>query len=217
MYALIADLVGSRTIKNRKGLSRTIGLALSDAASAHAAEWHAPLAIARGLDELSALMTRPDRAFDVAVALNLAIWPHRFRFSLASGTVDVGLETARAPAMDGSAFHRASDGLRRAKQFDLPFAVVAPELPAEVSRLVEELARLHGILMADWTRSRARTVAAFRGLGSQKRVAGELGVTQQSVSEALRRARNGEMLAAEEAIRTWLRTASVASGTRRAR
>ncbi|MBP7149453.1 MAG: hypothetical protein KBD01_18145 [Acidobacteria bacterium] len=203
-FALVGDLQASRLASDRRRLGARIEKVLRALGRTFAEDWLAPLVTTRGLDEVSGLLRRPDHAFDVAVALNLELWPRRFRVALAHGAIDVAPGSGDASAMDGPAFHAAADALERARRDDLALAVALPGLAPEAAALVEALARMHHAVVSGWSPRMAAVVAAYRRHGTQAKVADALGITQQAVSKALRSARWPELVAAESALRAWL-------------
>jgi hypothetical protein len=201
---LTADLIASRRAPERPALARHLRAALRGLETRFASEWRAPLTLTRGIDELSGVLLRARCAFDIAVALNQAVWPQRFRFVVASGEIDVGGGRRDASAMDGAGFHLAADAMARARAQELPLALALPSAPEPARRMAEGLARLHDAILRGWTASQAEAAAAYRRTGTQSKAARRLGVTQQAVSQALRTARLAELLQAEEALRAWL-------------
>ncbi len=201
VWALVADLEGSRALPDRFALARRLEGVLASLRRESArtgAPWLAPLESVRGLDELSGVLHRPGPALQAVFRLTLELWPHRFRFALARGTLDVGLGSGQAGAMDGPAFHRAADALQRARREKLPLALAVPGWPREAGAVIEGALRLHAVLTAAWTPRQAETVRVWRRLNRQREVARALGVTQPTVSEILSKARARELLALEE-------------------
>ncbi|MAE68916.1 MAG: hypothetical protein CME06_00445 [Gemmatimonadetes bacterium] len=203
VYVLLADLVTSRDVEDRAALRDRLERALVELAGDGAA-WYAPLVPVKGIDELSGVLAQPSCAFDLALRINLAVWPHRFRFALGQGSIDVAYETRRAPAMDGTAFHRGADGLARARSEGLPFVLVAPAVSSASRGSIEALLAFHDHFMRRWTPRAVNAVRAYRRHGSQRGAAGELGVSQQAVSDALRRAHHTLLVRAESAVRDHL-------------
>ena len=202
--AVIADLQGSRRIEEPKQFAKRLALALRVIGERFEDEWRAPLMMTGGLDRLSGVLKHPQHGFDVAVDLNLRVWPERYRIAVAAGPLHVGMNTRRAAAMHGPAFHHAAVALDRGRTNDLPFAIdLGAELRAECE-LAESMARLHGVIMEGWTKARARAATLYRELGRQQEVAARLGISQQAVSEALAGAHHGRLKAAEKAMRTWM-------------
>ena len=204
VIAVSADLVGSRKVEDRQALADRLQATLPRVAEDFQAEWVAPLVATRGIDELSATLRKPHRVFDLMVVLNLSLWPQRFRFGVASGAVDIGLDSGDAAAMDGPAFHAASEAVARARHEGLPLALRLPEMNERCAGLAESVARLHGAIVQSWTKLQKEMVVRYRELGNQNQVAEEFQVTQQSVSGALRAARYRDLAAAEDAVNGWL-------------
>ncbi len=199
-YALIADLENSRLVEDRRGLADRLEAALAELASLYADDWLAPIASSKGIDELSSALTRPDRAFEIAVAMNERVWPERFRWALGAGTIDIGLESGDATALDGTAFHRAADALRRARDSRLLFTVSLDGVAAGSLGLIEAAAAAHGEFMADWKQRQHDFVRAARQQPVQLEIARAFGVTPQTVSQSLKRARFDTMVRIEHAI-----------------
>ncbi|MFG0330145.1 MAG: hypothetical protein ACF8PN_09635 [Phycisphaerales bacterium] len=201
---IVADLETSRKVERRRAFAEELRAALS-ATVGRFPIWFADLTPTRGIDELSGVLHEVDRAFDIMVDLNIQIWPHRFRFALARGVIDVGLESTDAGAMDGTAFHRGADALDRAKTEGLALAIELPFLDRREASVVEQLATLHGDIMRRWTPREAESVRIYRETGSQVRAAKRLGVTQQATSDALRRGLAGRLVECEQSIRSWFK------------
>jgi SatD family protein len=199
-YALIADLEDSRLVEDRRGLADRLEAALTELAGLYAEDWLAPIASSKGIDELSSALTRPGRAFEIAVAMNERVWPERFRWALGAGTIDIGLETGDATALDGTAFHAAADALRRAKDSRLLFTVSLDGVASGSLGLIEAAAQAHAEFMADWKRRQHDFVRAARAQPVQLEIARAFGVTPQTVSQSLKRARFDTMVRIEQAI-----------------
>jgi len=211
-YALVGDVVASRREPDRAELGRRIEAALARVNVRHASAWIAPLETTRGLDEVSSLLRHPRPAFEVVAAVNVMLWPARFRFALAGGAIDVGEVGDRAADLDGPAFHRAADALVRAREERRPLAVSLDALTPEVSRLLEETALLHHAHLRAATARGIEIARHARGLLSGgppptgREIAEALDVSPSAVSQALTRSHHGEMVAAEEAITALLAT-----------
>jgi len=223
-WAMVADLEQSRLVENRPALAQHLEEVLAQLRSLaepgnqmvrgprlQPEAWLAPLESVRGLDELSGVCRQPGPALGAAFHLTLALWPHRFRFALARGPLDIGLETGQAGAIDGIAFHRATDALARARKEKLPFAVAVPEWEEASQAAIEDALRLHRVFVIDWTKRQAQVVQAWYRSETQQEVAHAVGISQPTVSESLDRAHAQELLALEEHLPAhldWLDTLS---------
>ncbi len=135
---------------------------------------------------VQAVLKSPELAFDFAVAINLAIWPRRFRFHATS----TGHESAR----------------QQLGSHKLPFTINLIGLNKVDAQVIEATARLHATVMRDWKPSRAKAAVAMRLSANQNEAAARLNIRQQSVSEALRAGHAKELVACEDAIRERLGT-----------
>ncbi len=224
LWAFVADLEQSRKVRNRASLSKQLERELAYlqgdkapgrlAARGHRPQpeaWLAPLESVRGIDELSGVCRTPGVALAAAFHLTLALWPHRFRFALARGPLDVGLETGEAGAIDGPAFHLAADALARAHEEKRPLTFTVPEWePAAVAAL-EDAFGLHRAFTKEWTKRQREVVQAWYRHETQHEVAKVLGISQSTVSETLDRAHALELLALETSLPAhldWLDTLS---------
>lgn len=204
MYmAMLGDLVGSRRVKDRAAFNSLLQTVLSGVASEYADQWLAPLTPTKGLDEISGVLVGAERAFDIIVAINEVIWPQHFRFALATGGIDIAVDSGNAALMDGEVFHHAATALARAREQRLPLGLHFTDVDNRITALIEQLASLRHCIVADWTKAQAGTVRLYRTGVNQAQVAAQLGVTQQTVNGHLRKARWREVTAAERAIRLY--------------
>ncbi|MGH9750146.1 MAG: SatD family protein [Candidatus Polarisedimenticolia bacterium] len=203
-FVLVGDMIRSRAVAERRAMAKKVETEIRAVNRRWRDAWVAPLTTTRGIDEISGVLREARPAFDIVVFLDTALHPARFRYALASGTVDVAPASTDASAMDGPAFHRAADALAQGRRRNLPFTTAIEGEPPEVRGLVEAAARLHEAIRASWTRREAEAVYAYRLAGTQVAVARKLKVTQQAVSDALARARYADLVVAENAIRAWL-------------
>lgn len=203
-YVLLADLVHSRRVEDRSGLENRLRTVLDGIRDHPDIRWHAALEAVKGIDELSSVLSTPERAYDVVWMVNLAVWPERFRFAFGFGEIDIGWATRRAGSMDGSAYHRTSEALARARTEKIGFALALPGVAPDSLRVVEMLARMHEILVDGWSPREADMVRAYARLRRQADVGESLGVTKQAVSDALRRAHDRDLAVTRDAIAAWL-------------
>ncbi|MCA9752969.1 MAG: hypothetical protein KC591_12310 [Gemmatimonadetes bacterium] len=207
--ALVGDLESSRRKPHRAELAQKIEAVLGAVNVEQESSLLAGLETTKGLDEISAVLSRATPVFDIITRINLALWPDRFRFALADGALDLGEPGDPASRYDGPAFHRAAEALARARREKRPLALAIEAADPAACRVVEEACRLHHETLRDWTDAahEAATLARTDNAGespTQQEIARALGVTQPAISTRLRQARHSELLAAEEAIRGWL-------------
>jgi hypothetical protein len=188
-YVIAGDLVRSRAIPDRAGAARALRPAIARATGqAPASHWLAPLAPSLGIDEVRGVLRSPEHVVAVICSLWIAAWPLRFRFSIASGPIDIGLRLHDAAAMDGPAFHAAADALGRARREGLALALSLAGLDAPTAGLAEAAASLYHETMSGWSARTAEVIGRYRRSGNQSKAARALGITQQAVSDTLIRA-----------------------------
>lgn len=203
-YVLLADLASSRRVADRGEAGGRVEAAIAAVNRSHAPHLRAPLVTTKGFDELSGVLAGPGVAYEIAVGVNEAVWPMRFRWALGVGRIDYAADSKDAGAMDGTAFHAAAAGIQRAERRGLVFAIEGTDSPHR--ELVESAAALHALTVARWSKALPEVVRLARSGLNQGSIAEQLGVSQQAVSASLRRAGFDELVACERSIGLWLDT-----------
>lgn len=197
---IVGDLVGSRTISSRRGLSQRIRLVVDRLAREYRQEFHAPITLTKGIDELSGVLKRPAKSYRICRLLNAGVHPARFRFALVRGPLDLGVSTKDAGKMDGAAFHNAADLIRNAKKENLFFSFNLGPRQSELSQLLTEMTNVLSILRQGWSKHQRHVVETYEEHATQGKAAKKLGITQQAVSDALRQANWKAFKRAEDVI-----------------
>lgn len=197
---IVGDLVGSRNISGRQKLSRKIRLVIDHITRKFQKEFYAPLVLTRGIDELSGVLKRSNMSYRICRFLNEEVSPHRFRFAIAKGPLDIAITSKDARKMDGPAFHTGANMIQRAKRDNLYYSFNLGFRFQEFDLCLNELTRLLHILRNGWTDHQRRVVRFYEKFGNQKAVAKALGITQQAVSDALRQAHWKELKRVETII-----------------
>lgn len=197
---ILGDLIASREAPSREQRADSLRRTVDDIAARYRSEFHAPLTLSRGIDEVSGVLYHPRHSYRICLELNDAIGFSSFRFAVAVGALDVGVESGEAPRMDGPAFHAAADLMEKAKQQGRLYLFDLERCGETTQRLLNEVAHLASLLSADWSDHQREVGNLYRRLGSQKEVARELDVTQQAVSKTLRRMRWHDYMEANDVI-----------------
>lgn len=155
-------------------------------------------------DEVQAVLDEPDTVVDVA--LTLLRWGG-WSVGIGGGPVDLPLpETARAGS--GQAFVLARSAVERAKSRTRPVPLAVDGADATGAADAEAVLTLLGVLAERRTASGWEVVDAVAAGGTtQERVAEQLGITQQAVSQRLRTALWAEEVAARPTAARLLRRA----------
>jgi|FLOH01.1.fsa_nt_gi hypothetical protein len=180
---VVAELLTSKN-QNFSALAERIDHTLANLDAAWANNFlEAPRRVENRL-QIGARLLAASKAFDFAVALQLALWPLRLRvYATNAGQTDIDQTFGKSTA----AFRGDFSGLSSAQ-----------------AKMIEATAQLHAAILRDWKPSRAKAALAMRTAKNQNEAAADLGIRQQSVSEALRAGHARELIACENAIRACL-------------
>lgn len=194
--ALIGDLAGSRELGDRAAAQRTVEEALETVNEQWSTELAAKFVVTLG-DEYQGLLVRPDHAFEVVATLESRLGGVRARYGVGLGTLATPLKPS-AIGMDGPCFHRAREAVERGKRDDrwITFSGFGDDRDA----LLNGVLRLMGGVRWEWTDVQAETVFAAREATERKAVAQARGVTEATVSKALKAALYEPFVEAERAV-----------------
>ena len=184
---LIADVVNSAGLPARAAFGRRLPGILTLVNRRHRANLQAPLAVAKGIDTLSAIFSRPAQAHELAADLTLATRPQFIRISLAWGPLDVNPRSKDPRLADGPAFHAAQDAIERLEHEAERLSLVG--LPPAADLALRPALALLGLALDALTPRQAEIIFLYRRLATQEAVAAKLGITPQAVSDAFRKAR----------------------------
>jgi hypothetical protein len=114
--AVIADVVASRDLPDRDAVQQRLQASLSERnAEVRKTPLASPYTLTLG-DEFQVLATAARGLFRDLLQVATELAPVRLRFVLALGAIDTPINPDQAIGMDGSAFHRARDGIGRLKK-----------------------------------------------------------------------------------------------------
>ena len=205
---ILGDMIGSRHLPDRRRMVSRIRKVLAKVTDELEAGTEGELFAARprlvkGIDEMSAVMWEPSRAYRLCRLINYRIAPNRIRFAIVSGNVDIGLDTGDASQMDGPAFHIAAEGIERArKRSDVYYIRCAEDQAAD--RLLTVLANMVHAAFERLSEHQRRATILYDELKDQRKVARKMGITQQAVSDALRSAQYRLLASANEELDNYL-------------
>lgn len=210
-YALIGDVVSSRSLTNRAEVQRRLQ-ELADTLNGELGEGAlaAPLRVTAG-DELQGLFKRPEPVVDITVRLADHLHPVRLTWGLGRGTLTTELGDNVA-TLDGPCFHRARRAAERAAEEDR--WLLEEGLPSPQGKILTALFALMSGIRSDWTETQAKYVREVRGR-RQKDVAEELGRHKSTISKALASSRYEEIEQGEVAARdllSWIHSDAVEDG-----
>ena len=206
--AISGDLVGSSSLPDRDRISTAISAAIRKTYDRYAREFVGRLTTTKGIDEVSAVLNSPASSYSICRRLNEAIYPHMFRFAIVQGRLDIGIDTRDAGKMDGPAFHIAAALLEKAKKENIYYTFKVGGKQDYIDELLTEIANLSSILRMRRSHSQHRIIEVYNESENQAEVARKLQITQQAVSEAMRKASWRETRRSDDLIDRCLRTIS---------
>lgn len=185
-YVVVGDVVDSRQIPDRDQFGGTLADALATVNRTYGESIRADFAAVKGIDEVVGVLDDVRAVYDVVKTVYDAIHPQQVRFVVVRGAIDVNPGGTDATAMDGPAFHDANERMEAVERRDLLFDLDGGD--PTVDGLVAGTVNLVLTLREDWTDREFQVVRARERAATQREAAAELGLAQQTVSDALRRA-----------------------------
>jgi hypothetical protein len=192
--AIIGDIRGSRRVPRRAAVQASLERALEGINLKFRRDITAGFVVTIG-DEFQGVLERPSRAVDVLVALEWALQGIQVRYGLGWGAITTALRE-RAVGMDGPCFHHARDAVIAGKRADRWVTVAGFGDDDEV---LNGLFWLIGAVRSQWTQVQRETVRQARSVRTQRAVAEARGVSDATVSKALKSALHEPVLGAERA------------------
>ncbi len=201
-YLLLGDIIDSRKIDDRQKFQKDL-IDLFDRINNRFCEHlYADLKILKGIDEFATVLKDPSKTYEIIKMLQESILPQRVRIVLAKGSIDVAQEKRDVEYMDGPVFHIADklmNDLKKTKLFfDLNVGdqIIESALFGQINTLI--------LLKNDWTSKQLVVIKNFQKYGSQKKVAKDLNITPQAVSQNLDRSNYKEIHQIEKRLNKFM-------------
>lgn len=179
---VIGDLVKSRELKDRPKAARVIRNTLRKTNAQFSEFIYAPLQLTKGIDEFSLVLKKPEACYRICRFINGEIFPESFRFSIASGVLDIGISTKDSRKMDGPAFHLAAKNLDSIKDTNRYYIF---SVDNKVDPWLNEIANLNSIISRKFHPLQHEVFKLYQRYNRQREVAAKLKITQQAVSFSL--------------------------------
>lgn len=202
-YVLLGDVVRSRRIDDREAFRERLAETCAALNDDYGESIDADFRVLKGIDEVGGVLSSLRSVYGIVRDLFEGLRPYEMRLALAHGSIDVEADSRDVARMDGPAFHRAAELLSGLEEGDLLFDMDARD-PTLDAALADEI-NLLLVVRQGWTDRQREVVEAYQRHGEQTAAARELGVTQQAVSDALRRSSWPLVDAIEERLASTLR------------
>lgn len=183
--AIFGDIIGSRTIHERRDLQKRILVALELANSHVGAKLVAPFRFIAG-DDIRGLLDDESESYTVIKLLQSCIRPYRMRFSVGIGELSTEL-ALDVSSIDGPALHRASSAmlLLKNKKRSLGRTVYYDSDNVARDGILNELVFLVGSIKSSWTEAMYKKAELLSSGLTQMDVAVRLGISHQAVGKSI--------------------------------
>jgi hypothetical protein len=174
VLTVIADLVASRSVKQRSELQEALMAVLTKTNALNHRAVLSPYTLTLG-DEFQAVYDRADHLFRDLLGIAVAIFPHRLRYSLAAGTLVTKINRQQAIGMDGPAFHAAREGMEQLKESSRVFL-----LSGEIGPYPEVLNSALALVshsMSGWRKNRFLILQGLLEEKNRQEIAGDVGIS----------------------------------------
>ncbi|NLN27499.1 MAG: hypothetical protein GX161_04710 [Firmicutes bacterium] len=183
--AVKIDVVRSRKVRNRQELQDLLFRAVDAANDRFRKAIAARFTVTHG-DEIQGLLhpSASDHLVPLCEHFVDAVAPQRIRFGVGVG----GLATELQPlaiGMDGEAWYRANEAVERARRQRKAFVLEAGPQRHELTRQVTAVVDFLLTHRALWSENQREAVQLLEKLGTQQRVAEQLGISTAAVSKRL--------------------------------
>ncbi len=199
-YVVIGDLVASRKMPDRNRVQDKLKEAMDHVNEHFRSEIIAPFIITRG-DEIAAVFKT---IYSINKIINNFIdilFPIQIRFGIGRGELTTSINTGLATEIDGPGFYVGAEALEEARRTRrwIIFRLNNPLFDKSLTSLKNLLI----VLKQSWSPHQRKICRLYEEIGSQKKVAESLQVSQQAVAKSLRNALWSEYVEGEMTVE-WL-------------
>ena len=182
---MIADIVDSRIVENRKELQNRLQGVLAEINN-NSDSVVSPYTITLG-DEFQAVLSKSKNLFSDLWTIKERIFPSKLRISIAVGSISTELIKTTSVGMDGQAFYMARDALKTMKESTSIFVVSGLDGPCEelVNDSLALITDIDKYWKKNWIGIQARLLREF----SIEEIAGELNISKSAVYQNIKRGR----------------------------
>lgn len=209
--AIIADIIDSKKIKNRKQFQRKFQAILKEINKDYAENIASQFTIRSG-DEFQALLKDRETLIEIISKIEFAIYPVQLRFGIGIGEIATDIDPKNSFLVDGTAYHRARAMLEQLVKNENQYAkresnlmIASADSNHEIDQLMNAIFSLRYILKKQWTDRQHEVINSYLlNDENQYKTAESLGISQSSVSRALKAAHFTSYQLALEALHSFL-------------
>ncbi len=183
-YVLMGDIISSKKINDRAKFQEKLIEVCNVINQTHKNDIIAKMKIIKGADEIGCVLRSLSPLYDIIDGILSDLYPIKIRFVLVYGKIDAGFATNDISQMDGPAFHQASQLMDDLKREKLILKIVTSNKILDT--LISNNINLIYILKEKWSPTNIGIIRAYEKWNDQRKVAKELGISQQTVSYHLK-------------------------------
>lgn len=115
MFAIIADIIHSRSYKDRAGVQEKLAATLAEVNQRFQASLASAFSITLG-DEFQGLLIKADRILEILDVIRMRMDPVDLRFGIGTGEINTRIEPSMSIGADGPAYWNAREAIQRVHQ-----------------------------------------------------------------------------------------------------
>jgi hypothetical protein len=201
-YVLLGDVVGSRSIENRRVFDGKLEKAVKAVSTKYAADFRMPPSTWKGIDELAGILDNILSIYKIVDEFGDLILPERMRFVVARGSIEIPKNSGDIREADGDAFHEAAAMMLKAKAEKWMFRLKSGNEVHDMAVNTQINALLY--IKSTWTENQRNIYRQYNELKTQEEVAKKTKISQQSISKSLQSIRAEQVLKLEDEFQKWL-------------
>ncbi len=190
------DVVSSRFIEEKENFWKHIDSVIDEMNRKYRKILLYSFEIVKG-DEFTSVCRSVPEAFMISQILIEKMLPHMIRLVISAGELDQGRITDNLNELDGEVFWKASKAIEILKSQKRLFRF---EINDGYNDVISSLGNLILELKYEWTSREREIIELYKAYNNQIKVAKKLKISQQSVSDGLRRAKFKLIKEAEKSL-----------------
>jgi hypothetical protein len=198
LFVLQGDIIGSRKIKDRDEFQSKLESVCNCINTNFEQDIYGNFKIIKGIDEIEGVLKRISSIYKIITKIQKLVSPYKIRFIVVYGNINTAVDSKNVEKMDGPAIHKATDKIMELKKSNFLFdidtenSIVDPLLKGQINLLMFYKTR--------WTARENQIAENYAIYKKQTLVAQKLSITQQAVSDSLRKIKWEEIHLMEEEL-----------------
>jgi hypothetical protein len=184
-FVVQGDVIDSRKIKDRDDFQCKLESACNYVNDSFEKNIYGPFKIIKGIDEIEGVLSNISSIYNIITEIQRLVFPHKVRFSVVYGDINTAVESKNVEKMDGPAIHKTTDKIMKLKKSNLLFDICTGD--EIIDSILRGQINLLLFYKDRWTKREEQIAKNYTELKNQDLVADKLSISQQAVSNALRK------------------------------